>query len=460
MDKSGPRSKIETVSSMMVDKDEVSFRHESSNKVYETNYELATNATAIIVGKKEDTESALPTVIVSLILLALLVNIVAITTYYIYKMCKRRKEKKLREEMVVVDGTNPDFEDHIVQSEALLSGGYNTTDNESMTSDPNIRRNPPKRTNSRSMSAPSLFRKVSRQASLEAKYFDLGQLDFAVQHKVEEKQLEVYLIKAERLTPRTSKELRDPYVIVKLLPDIGRRKQSKIILDDLHPDFDEMFTFDIDGEDIRTLTLKFHVMDAGGKRKRRQEIGHVTFPLAGNDWSVQQEFWMNIVKMDPRIKVKASEVDVLEADRGEMLLSLTHKPNSRVLTVVVEEVNNVDPERDLSDPVFMPGRKKKHQASSKAALFVKIRMTEGSRKVKSVKTSQKVGTTNPKFKETFTFDVSKCDLAEVGLKVMVKKKELFLQDTLGRLVIGYPCGALTEHLHSPDSPEPTWYRLE
>ncbi|XP_066304241.1 synaptotagmin-1-like [Branchiostoma lanceolatum] len=373
-------------------------------------------------------------------------------------MCKRRKERKQREEMVVVDGSNPDFEDYNIQSEALLGGGYTTTDNESMTSDPNTRRNPPKRT--RSMSAPSVFRKISRQASLESKYFDLGQLDFAVQHKVEEKQLEVYLIKAERLTPRTSKELRDPYVIVKLLPDIRRRKQSKIILDDLHPDFDELFTFDVDGEDIGTLTLKFHVMDAGGKRKRRQEIGHVTFPLAGNDWSVQQEFWMNIVKMDPRIKVKASEADVLEADRGEMLLSLLHKPNSRLLTVVVEEVNNVDPERDLSDPVFMPARKKKHQASSKAALFVKVRITEEGRKVKTVKTSQKVGTTNPKFKETFTFDISKYNLAEVGLKFTVKKKELFLQDTLGRLVIGYPCGALTEHLHSLDSPEPTWYRLE
>lgn len=124
-----------------------------------------------------------------------------------------------------------------------------------------------------------------------------GSIHFSLDFNSETCLLTIYLIEAENLDPREFSGTADPYCKVCLLPDRRTQLQSKIHRKTTQPVFDEEFIFEVDPDNLRTLTLELLIYDYD-QYSRHECIGQVRVPFENIDFSQRQTMWKPIAKIE------------------------------------------------------------------------------------------------------------------------------------------------------------------
>ncbi|XP_064490361.1 synaptotagmin-5-like isoform X2 [Ornithodoros turicata] len=220
-----------------------------------------------------------------------------------------------------------------------------------------------------------------------------GRLHFRLKYDFDKSDLVVHVIEAMELGQISDDGFNDPYIKVKMLPEVdSKQRQTLIRRNSTDPFFNETFKFPVSFDDVPTKTLLFQVFDYD-RFSRNDVTGEVRVPLSDIDVTTETEVWCEIEKTE---KVKH--------DRPEVLLSLSYLPSAGRLTVVVLKASNLVPETKKEKP----------------DTYVKVSLTCGDRKVKKKKTSTKKTSGNPVWNEALCFDVgSSDDLQHAHLAVAV-----------------------------------------
>ncbi|XP_048577698.1 uncharacterized protein LOC5500410 isoform X2 [Nematostella vectensis] len=87
-----------------------------------------------------------------------------------------------------------------------------------------------------------------------------GELYLALEYCIKTKTFSIHVLSANNLTSRKdSEDSADPYVKTYLLPDKRSKKKTKIIKDNLNPEFDEIIKYHIGYDELMTRTLSVTV---------------------------------------------------------------------------------------------------------------------------------------------------------------------------------------------------------
>ncbi|XP_066303353.1 synaptotagmin-15-like [Branchiostoma lanceolatum] len=248
-----------------------------------------------------------------------------------------------------------------------------------------------------------------------------GNLGFKLVYKKAKEELVVTIQKATGLPTRC----KNPYVSVVLLPDMKTRYLTKVQKHTTDPEFNEIFLFPIKEADIPSRTLRFDIMNMGGKFSKNKLMGTVLYPFEGKDIATFATADDNDGGVSEDLSAKhLPQTDVLE-NKGDIQLSFGFMPKTDVLSVTVMEAKNV----------AVPGidailSRKDIQLYVRVALFVDNKV------IKTKRSVVKSGSTSPVYKQIFNFDVEKYGIDAVGLKVSVCQKKSGDRETLGKVFLG------------------------
>ncbi|XP_015926051.1 synaptotagmin-1 isoform X2 [Parasteatoda tepidariorum] len=230
----------------------------------------------------------------------------------------------------------------------------------------------------------------------------------------------VVLKEAQDLLPRSYGGACDPYLILQLIRDKGRKRWSKpstsVIYEfrtsskkkTQHPIFKEKFSMDISKADLKEDSLKISAFD-DEKYANDSELGEVTIPLRALNFDKNgEEICKTLDFLEPR------------KEHGEILFGLSYLPTAERLTFTLTKAHNL---RITADEIesFAP--------------FIRVLLMHNGKLLKKKKTTSRQSTTNPVFNETLTFDVPPLQLDHVVFLVVASHRDP--QD---------------ESLSSPDSP--------
>ncbi|XP_078659665.1 synaptotagmin-9-like [Branchiostoma floridae x Branchiostoma belcheri] len=250
-----------------------------------------------------------------------------------------------------------------------------------------------------------------------------GNLGFKLVYRRAKEELVVTIQKATGLPTKC----KNPYVSVVLLPDMKTRYLTKVQKLTANPEFNEIFIFPIKEADLSSRTLRFDIMNMGGKFSKNKLMGTVLYPFEGRDISsfAKEDDNEEGVSEDLTARhLTQTDYDVLE-NKGDIQLSFSFMPKTDVLSVTVLEAKNVS----------VPGidailSRKDIQLYVRVALFVDNQV------IKTKRSVVKSGTTSPVYKQIFNFDVAKYGVDAVGLKVSVCQQKTGERDTLGKVFLG------------------------
>ncbi|XP_078577760.1 synaptotagmin-15-like [Branchiostoma floridae x Branchiostoma japonicum] len=245
-----------------------------------------------------------------------------------------------------------------------------------------------------------------------------GNLGFKLVYRKAKEELVVTIQKATGLPTRC----KNPYVSVVLLPDMKTRYLTKVQKHATDPEFNEIFIFPIKEAELQSRTLRFDIMNMGGKFSKNKLMGTVLYPFEGRDISSFADDSDGGVSED--LSAKQLPTDALE-NKGDIQLSFSFLEKTDVLSVTVLEAKNV----------AVPGidailSRKDIQLYVRVALFVENEV------IKTKRSVVKSGSTSPVYKQIFNFDVAKYGIDAVGLKVSVCQKKSGDRDTLGKVFLG------------------------
>ncbi|KAL9953052.1 hypothetical protein ACROYT_G040404 [Oculina patagonica] len=241
-------------------------------------------------------------------------------------------------------------------------------------------------------------RKDTRRRSSQS---GLGRLNVSLQYKQTTCDLFIKILQARELP---TKDLRNntssPYVRVYALPTRRHNHRTTVIEKNLHPVWNELFIISgLTLSEIRQLALHFLIIHHQPV-SRNVVIGEVMMALGGMD-------------------LTGGEVNVWRELRphqfqnilGELHLSVCHQPLSSKLSVTVLEARNLPKISSLNigDP------------------YVKVELFSASHRVSKKKTRVKKKTVNPKFAQTFTFDLG----GKLTLDHMTLMFTVLVQDSSG-----------------------------
>ncbi|XP_035210283.1 synaptotagmin-A-like [Stegodyphus dumicola] len=233
-------------------------------------------------------------------------------------------------------------------------------------------------------------------------------------------ELIVVLKEAQDLPPRSYGGTCDPYLILQLFRDKGRKRWSKSSSSMLyefrttskkktqHPIFKETFIMEVSKSDLREDSLKISVFD-DEKYANDSELGEVTIPLRELPFSRNGEENITTLNfLEPR------------KENGDILFGLSYLPTAERLTFNLVKAHNL---RITADNIetFAP--------------FIRVLLMQNGKLLKKKKTTSRHSTTNPVFNESLTFDVPPAQLDHVIFLIVASHRDP--QD---------------ESLSSPDSP--------
>lgn len=268
------------------------------------------------------------------------------------------------------------------------------------------------------------------EASVDAPITDVeqdtnyGQVTFSAWCRLPEGanlgELIIVLKEAEYLPPRSYGGACDPYLILQLFRDKGRKRWSKSSSSTLyefrttskrktqHPIFKETFIMEVSRADLREDSLRISVYD-DEKYANDSELGEVTIPLRELNFGKTGE-------------ENTTTVDFLEPrkENGEILFGLSYLPTAERLSFSLTKAHNLKVATDDLE-TFAP--------------FIRVLLMHSGKLLKKKKTTTRPGTASPVFNETLTFDVPPSQLDHVIFLVVVSHRDP--QD---------------ESLSSPDSP--------
>ncbi|KAH3792295.1 synaptotagmin-1-like [Dreissena polymorpha] len=222
----------------------------------------------------------------------------------------------------------------------------------------------------------------------------LGSINFSLDFNAETSLLTIYLVEAENLATRDDRSTADPYCKVRLLPDRRTHLQSKIHRRTTQPIFDEEFIYEVDENNLSSMTLELLLFDYD-QFARHVCMGQVKLPLDNVDFSKRQSFWK------PLSKSKEFKTQ----DNGEVIFSLGYLSSAERLTVVVMKARNL-----------------RYTERGKMTIdpYVKVSLSTGpEKKVKKKKTSTLHNVSDPVWNEALTFSLQKDCLQNVTLEVLV-----------------------------------------
>ena len=104
-----------------------------------------------------------------------------------------------------------------------------------------------------------------------------GTLTFAMQYTPSESEFRVRVLKANNLPPKDVTGTSDPYVKVQLLPDTKTKHQTRVMKKCLNPVWNETFSFDVTGTDLKNRMLQLTVYDFD-RFTRHDFMGRVLVP--------------------------------------------------------------------------------------------------------------------------------------------------------------------------------------
>lgn len=269
----------------------------------------------------------------------------------------------------------------------------------------------------------------------------LGRLNVTLHYKQTTCDLFIKILQARELPARDLRNnTSSPYVRVYALPSRRHNHRTTVIENNLHPVWNELFIISgLTLSDIRQLALQFLV------------IHHQ--PVSRN--VVIGEAILTLGKMD----LSGDEVNVWKELRphhfqnilGELHLSVCHQPLSSKLSVTVLEARNLPKISSLNigDP------------------YVKVELFSANHRLAKKKTRIKKKTVNPKFAQTFNFDLG----GKISLDHMTLMCTILVHDSsgcherIGQVVLSTAAGDGPEFDHwsqvvcNPHCPIDQWHMI-
>ncbi|GIY19528.1 synaptotagmin-1 [Caerostris darwini] len=268
------------------------------------------------------------------------------------------------------------------------------------------------------------------EASVDAPVTDVeqdinyGQVTFSVWCRMNDNaklgELIVVLKEAQDLIPRSYGGTCDPYLILQLIRDKGRKRWSKSSITTVyefrtsskkktqHPIFKETFIMEVTKADLKDGSLKISAFD-DEKYANDSELGEITIPLKelnfgrnGEENNTTRDF------LEPR------------KEFGEILFGLSYLPTAERLTFNLTKAHNLKVTADNIES-FAP--------------FIRVLLMHNGKLLKKKKTAYRQATISPVFNETLTFDVPPSQLDHIVFLVVASHRDI--QD---------------QSLSSPDSP--------
>lgn len=256
------------------------------------------------------------------------------------------------------------------------------------------------------------------EASIDAPITDIeqdvnyGQVTFSVWGRPPDGakmgELIVVLKEAQDLMPRSYGGTCDPYLILQLVREKGRKRWSKSSYVTLyefrtsskkktqHPIFKETFIMEVNKGDLKDGALKIAAFD-DEKYANDSELGEITIPLKelsfgrnGEENNTTRDF------LEPR------------KEYGEILFGLSYLPTAERLTFNLTKAHNLKLTADNTEH-FAP--------------FIRVLLMHNGKLLKKKKTSSRQGTTSPVFNETLTFDVPPAQLDHVVFLVVASHRD-------------------------------------
>ncbi|XP_031549109.1 synaptotagmin-7-like [Actinia tenebrosa] len=268
----------------------------------------------------------------------------------------------------------------------------------------------------------------------------LGKINLSLQYKQTTCDLFVKIIQARDLP---AKDLRrntsSPYVRVYALPSRRHNHRTNVIQNNLNPTFNELFIISgLTLMEVQQLTLQILAIH-NEVISRNVVIGEVMVPLYNLDLSCDEtQIWRDIKPYHFQ--------NVL----GELHISVCHQPLSSRLSVTVLQARNLPKISSLNigDP------------------YVKIELFSSRSRVAKKKTRVKKKTVNPKFAQTFTFDLA----ADAILDMMTMTFTIMIQDSsgcherIGQVVLsassdGPEFGHWSQVIANPHCPIEQWHMI-
>ncbi|XP_046395716.1 uncharacterized protein LOC124162979 [Ischnura elegans] len=241
----------------------------------------------------------------------------------------------------------------------------------------------------------------------------LGRLHLRLQYDFDRSDLHVHLIEAHDLAGSAQGGFNDPYVRLRLVPEVdSRKRQTTIHRGDPNPFFDEHFKFPVAHDQLQDKNLVLQVFDYD-RYSRNDVVGEVCMSMEEFDVTSSIEVWGEITK-----NKKPPE------ERQEVLLSLSYLPSAERLTVVLLKARNLFPvqERDPPDP------------------YAKVYLLIAGKRVKKKKTAARKACANPVWNEALTFNVpaSSLNLAALEVCILGQSSDLIGANSplLGSCVLG------------------------
>ncbi|XP_039298466.1 synaptotagmin-15 [Nilaparvata lugens] len=224
----------------------------------------------------------------------------------------------------------------------------------------------------------------------------LGRIWFSLRYEASSEKLLVSLLKVKNLPSRSVGTANgcDPIVRLCLMPNGRRYQQSRQKKKTCNPFYDEIFVFQVNPKELEDHILKMSVIDTG-RGKRRQVIGHITFPLG----QLSAQFKTGDLTHH-RIDLEKETQECI-SELGELLVSLLYNENQHRLTVSVIEARNIKFPDERQDS------------------FVRVTLNQHYRTIKVKRTTTVRGSMEPKFTQGFHFNLTSAniDVTSVSLQL-------------------------------------------
>lgn len=266
-------------------------------------------------------------------------------------------------------------------------------------------------------------------------------IQYSLYYDIQRNALTVSLDQAFNLPVRARKLTCDSLVVLYLLPNKVEVFESKVVVKDRHPIFNQVFEFGglLGTAMTRQQTLIMRFFDPG-RLTRKQLIGVASIPLE------EADLYGVAIKAQINEKVDQWEVD----SKGDLLFSITYKPATNVLQGIILKATNLQ-RQDLTG-----------SADPYAKVFM---FYQGKRQYKW-KSSVKRNTLMPIFNETFQFDIFTMDISEISLEIVLMDYDRFSRDDIiGVIRVGATASEEVGRAHweevvsSPNHPVSRWHAI-